>query len=280
LPPLQPPVPPPPPFTHRAPTPLTPPHAPGHFSTQLRMRRVLEAQPPPPRTPAMAFLDAAKATATPVLMRISGALSVASADPPWSGWSQQTLMLMTAWTTAPFLLLLAGVAAAALGRAIVWYRTRNIVPTATPATRSDRALATATARRLTATAVLQAAKMHRLLHLLLTALLVVAYCALVLRQADTPAVFATTAATSSAVLPEWRTARRPLVVQERHVEGWFGRLVEEVWSIRRCGDGVCDAPWEFAAFGPHGCRADCGVVPTAALRTVTVTLQVRLDRRS
>lgn len=162
----------------------------------------------------------------------------------------------------------------------MWYRTRNAVPTATPATRSDRALATATARRLTATAVLQAAKMRRLLHLLLTALLVVAYCTLVLRQADTPVVFATTAAATSAVLPEWRTARRPLVVPERHMEGWFGRLVQEVWSIRRCGDGVCDAPWEFAAFGPHGCRADCGVVPAAALRTVTVTLQVRFDRES
>jgi len=246
----------------------------------LRMRRVLEAQPPPPRTPAMAFLDATKATATPVLMRISGALSVATPNPtPAGSCFQHTPTLMTAWTAAP-LLLLAGVAAAAVGRAMVWYRTRNAVPTATPATRSDRALATATARWLTATAVLQAAKMRRLLHLLLTALLVAAYCALVLRQADTPVVFATTAAAASAVLPEWRTAPRPLVVPERHVEGWFGRLVQDVWSVRRCGDGVCDAPWEFAAFGPHGCRADCGAVPAAALRTVTVTLQVRFDRQS
>ena len=52
-----------------------------------------------------------------------------------------------------------------------------------------------------------------------------------------------------------------------------------VWPETRCGDGVCDAPWEFAAFGPSlGCRMDCGEVAREALRAVTVTLQADFTR--
>jgi hypothetical protein len=58
-------------------------------------------------------------------------------------------------------------------------------------------VATAAARQLVAVAVLQAAKARHLLHLLLTAAAVAAYCSLVLRQAHTPQTFATVAAVRS-----------------------------------------------------------------------------------
>ncbi|KAK3273680.1 hypothetical protein CYMTET_18090 [Cymbomonas tetramitiformis] len=43
---------------------------------------------------------------------------------------------------------------------------------------------------------------------------------------------------------------------------WLTDLVSEVWQDPRCGDKLCEAPYEYAGFGPEdffGCAADCGV---------------------
>jgi hypothetical protein len=40
-----------------------------------------------------------------------------------------------------------------------------------------------------------------------------------------------------------------------------------------CGDGVCEHPWEFPAWGRFGCRADCGV----NTNTTPVVINVRAD---
>ena len=33
---------------------------------------------------------------------------------------------------------------------------------------------------------------------------------------------------------------------------------QEVWQDPVCGDGLCEAPFEFASYSRFGCRADCG----------------------
>ena len=33
---------------------------------------------------------------------------------------------------------------------------------------------------------------------------------------------------------------------------------QAVWVDPVCGDGICEAPWEFASYSTFGCRADCG----------------------
>ena len=35
-------------------------------------------------------------------------------------------------------------------------------------------------------------------------------------------------------------------------------VVLPIWQDPTCGDGKCEWPWEFPAFGRFGCRADCG----------------------
>lgn len=35
-------------------------------------------------------------------------------------------------------------------------------------------------------------------------------------------------------------------------------LLQTVWVDPICGDGTCEAPFEFAAFSRFGCKADCG----------------------
>jgi hypothetical protein len=35
---------------------------------------------------------------------------------------------------------------------------------------------------------------------------------------------------------------------------------QAVWKDPACGDGLCEAPFEFASYGRFGCRADCGAL--------------------
>lgn len=34
--------------------------------------------------------------------------------------------------------------------------------------------------------------------------------------------------------------------------------MQNVWVDPVCGDGICEAPFEFASYSRFGCRADCG----------------------
>jgi hypothetical protein len=49
------------------------------------------------------------------------------------------------------------------------------------------------------------------------------------------------------------------------------RVVRPAWTDPVCGDGRCEAPWEFPAWGPFGCRADCGTQAAARRVVVAVT---------
>lgn len=46
-----------------------------------------------------------------------------------------------------------------------------------------------------------------------------------------------------------------------------------MWKDPVCGDGLCEAPFEFAAYGRFGCRADCGnLIDLQALGALDVDL--------
>lgn len=56
--------------------------------------------------------------------------------------------------------------------------------------------------------------------------------------------------------------------------------VSEVWKEQVCGDGVCDSPLEFKAFGELGCKTDCGYVECtlAEYRPVLKLTDARTDQ--
>ena len=56
---------------------------------------------------------------------------------------------------------------------------------------------------------------------------------------------------------------------------WLVDAALPVWVNELCGDGTCNEPFEFPAYGRFGCRSDCGV----NTNLTTVLLQVRADFR-
>lgn len=55
---------------------------------------------------------------------------------------------------------------------------------------------------------------------------------------------------------------------------WVVMCFEQVsgtWKVQSCGDGVCDLPFEFPAYGDLGCQADCG--SELDLHPIVVVLQ-------
>ncbi len=57
------------------------------------------------------------------------------------------------------------------------------------------------------------------------------------------------------------------------VLNWLQTTLTNIWVDPVCGDGVCETPFEFAAYGRFGCRADCGQL--AQIQNLT-TLQIDL----
>jgi hypothetical protein len=52
------------------------------------------------------------------------------------------------------------------------------------------------------------------------------------------------------------------VHSEDQVLAYLGnQIIQPVWKDPVCGDSKCEAPWEFPAWGPFGCQADCGLNP-------------------
>ncbi|KAK3284775.1 hypothetical protein CYMTET_7591 [Cymbomonas tetramitiformis] len=48
------------------------------------------------------------------------------------------------------------------------------------------------------------------------------------------------------------------LTQDSPMLEWITSTVRAIWDGQVCGDGYCDAPLEFPAFGPLGCKVDCG----------------------
>ncbi|CAI6004773.1 unnamed protein product, partial [Closterium sp. NIES-65] len=52
-------------------------------------------------------------------------------------------------------------------------------------------------------------------------------------------------------------------------------IVQTLWADPTCGDGSCDRPFQFPAFGRFGCEADCGTFPN--LTSVIIRFSSHLD---
>lgn len=47
---------------------------------------------------------------------------------------------------------------------------------------------------------------------------------------------------------------------ENQVLAYLGNnILQPIWTDPICGDGSCESPWEFPAWGRFGCHADCGM---------------------
>ena len=66
---------------------------------------------------------------------------------------------------------------------------------------------------------------------------------------------------------------RPCLWEPSEILDWVVTAVAPVWVNTVCGDGACDAPFEFPAYGRFGCRADCGVERSLS----TIMLNVRAN---
>ena len=63
--------------------------------------------------------------------------------------------------------------------------------------------------------------------------------------------------------------------QPTEILEWLVQTTMPVWVDETCGDGTCNEPFEFPAYGRFGCRADCGM----NTNLTTMLLQVRADFR-
>ncbi|KAL6750531.1 hypothetical protein V8C86DRAFT_2809369 [Haematococcus lacustris] len=51
------------------------------------------------------------------------------------------------------------------------------------------------------------------------------------------------------------------------------KVILPIWKDPVCGDGSCEYPWEFPAWGRFGCKADCGMNPNVT----AIVINVRAD---
>ena len=65
------------------------------------------------------------------------------------------------------------------------------------------------------------------------------------------------------------------MTSSQDVLDWLKNTLDNVWSDPQCGDGICEAPFEFPSYGRFGCRADCGRLREsyANLSTIAVDLE-------
>ena len=60
----------------------------------------------------------------------------------------------------------------------------------------------------------------------------------------------------------------------RYIYDWLTEhMAEPLWTEAPCRDSVCQAPYEFPAFGRFGCKADCGMA------TNLITLVIHIQSR-
>ena len=48
------------------------------------------------------------------------------------------------------------------------------------------------------------------------------------------------------------------------VRAWIEGVVTQTWQDAKCGDGRCEAPFEFPEYGRFGCKADCNILTATA----------------
>ena len=61
------------------------------------------------------------------------------------------------------------------------------------------------------------------------------------------------------LIPEETTLKGSAEVRE-----WIADVVTTTWQDAQCGDGRCEAPFEYPEYGRFGCKADCNLLKSAA----------------
>lgn len=67
-----------------------------------------------------------------------------------------------------------------------------------------------------------------------------------------------------AFIPEGQSTTLTFSSEDQVLEYIANRIVRPIWKDPVCGDGKCEMPWEFPAWGPFGCQADCGLNPNTS----------------
>lgn len=65
----------------------------------------------------------------------------------------------------------------------------------------------------------------------------------------------------AALLPDGSTNTMTFSSEDQVLAYLGNQIIQPIWKDPICGDNKCEAPWEFPAWGPFGCEADCGLNP-------------------
>ncbi|CAI5462638.1 unnamed protein product [Closterium sp. Yama58-4] len=95
-------------------------------------------------------------------------------------------------------------------------------------------------------------------------------------QADSSRSYQITAAHSVLFPPGMRQDASNTFNGPEDFYSWLNTsIVQSHWADPTCGDGTCDRPFQFPAFGRFGCEADCGTFPN--LTSIVVRFSSHLD---
>ncbi|CAI6004768.1 unnamed protein product [Closterium sp. NIES-65] len=93
-------------------------------------------------------------------------------------------------------------------------------------------------------------------------LLMALFVAMVYLQADSSHTFQVTSAHSVLIPTNFAPDSSNRFAGAGEFYSWLNNSIfRQFWQDPPCGDGTCDQPFEFPAFGRFGCEADCGTFP-------------------
>jgi len=101
------------------------------------------------------------------------------------------------------------------------------------------------------------------------------YMFVVYLQSDVFNAYSVVSSVRSAFVPAAEEGSLKRMSDSTEVLDWLVDAVEPIWQSTVCGDGDCNEPYEFPAYGRFGCRPDCGVAKDLA----QVLLQIKADFR-
>lgn len=61
--------------------------------------------------------------------------------------------------------------------------------------------------------------------------------------------------------------------EDQVLEYLGSKVLLPIWQDPVCGDGQCEFPWEYPAWGRFGCQADCG----RNMNTTRIAIIIRAD---
>ncbi|CAI5468334.1 unnamed protein product [Closterium sp. Yama58-4] len=98
------------------------------------------------------------------------------------------------------------------------------------------------------------------------------YLAVLYLQADASICYQVTTAHNVLLPPDYTAAASMTMNGPDDFYSWINdSIIQVVWKDPPCGNGICERPLEFEAFGRFGCSADCGDLTEVTSVTVHLT---------